>query len=148
MSSMYKELLKLNEARLGRDKPSVLVCLSESEIKTYLLNLVRNDFAFALAREAKRGITVTYESLGKPETFARILCFLDLDLSTLEVANVLANPSLRKLPAIPDSNIPHEKLLREVTESCYRYYRDGDSEGRSAAQVFDAQLREIERAFS
>ena len=146
-SEMHKAYSKLPGTELGPDKPSVFVGLSEEGFKSYLMNLVRNDFAFSSIRESNNGITVTYESLSEVDTFKRLLEFLGRDYSDIALEHVLENPALRKLPAIPDSNIPCEALLRAACESCYEYYRDCERSNRSAKKIFDAQLVEINRVF-
>jgi hypothetical protein len=146
-NEMHKAYSKLPGTDLGPDKPSVFVSLPEESLKGYLLNLVRNDFAFALIRENHSGMTVSYESLVEVGTFKRLLEFLRVEYSDVTLQNVLENPALRKLPTIPDSNIPYGELLRDATECCYRFYQNCDSEKRSAKQIFEAQLREISRVF-
>jgi hypothetical protein len=146
-SEMHKAYSKLPGTELGSDKPSVFVNLSEDVFKSYLVNLVRNDFAFASICESKNGITVSYESLRKTDTFKRLLKFIGMEYSHLTLKHVLENPALRKLPTIPDSNIPHETLLRDATESCYRFYEDCEMERRNAKRIFEAQLSEISRVF-
>ena len=146
-SEMHKAYSKLPGSELGPDKPSVFVGLSEDGFKSYLMNLVRNDFAFASIREVRSGITVTYESLSATSSFSRVLEFLEVQWTDVEIGNVIANPVLKKLPTIPDSNIPHEALLRDATEACYQFYRDDGVDKRGAKQIFEAQLGEIKRVF-
>lgn len=148
-SRMREAYSNLPESGLGPEKPSVPVQLSEEALRNYLLNLLRNDYAFATIGE-ECGVTsliVHYETLGAVEGFKRVLGYLDMNRSDDEIANVIANPLLKRLPTIPDSNIPHEASLHSASAACYAYYRDGDAGGQKAERIFEAQLGEIKRAF-
>jgi hypothetical protein len=100
---MYIECKKLSEMNLGPDKNSVPVNLSEDAIKRYLLNLVRNDYIFAVASERHGGITVYYETLQNPSTFMDVLENVGIDISIDKNQGTIERPLVKKLPPIPDS---------------------------------------------
>jgi hypothetical protein len=147
-SQMRKAYEKHSKLDLGPDKPSVFVNLSEEALRKYLTNLLRNDFVFSSIRESHNGITVNYESLQMTESFQRILDYLSVNYSNLYIKSAIQNPLLKKLPLISDSNIPYAQILQEITDSCYRYYQQDNAEIKTAKQIFDAQMKEVNSQFS
>ncbi|MDO8788021.1 MAG: hypothetical protein Q7J42_08110 [Sulfuritalea sp.] len=147
-SYMHQAYANLPVAELGPEKQSVFVGLPEEDFKKYLTNLIRNDFAFSCICNSKNGIRVNYESLQEISVFKRVLDYLEVEVNRYDLVSALDTPILRKLPTIPDSNIPHESLLREVTACCYQYFWDEILRKKSAQWIYEAQRKEIDRLFS
>lgn len=147
-AAMHKAYSALPGSALDATKPCVFVGLAEAEFKKYIENLVRNDHAFSLVCEAGQGIRVSYESLNTPGAYQAILKFLGMPCRPARVEAAIARPALRKLPAIPDENIPNWSDIKRLADSCFGLVADSRVRAGEANRVFAAQMDEIRRMFS
>jgi len=144
-STMYKVLAEFRKDNDPNTKGK-FVDLPPAALLGYLKNLVRNDFVFLEIARKNESLLVPYEKINL--LLGSVAAFLGKTISTKEIEKILLSPMLKKLPAIPDTNMAQEPMLRPVADNCYLDLLQGIQSGLSGKEILKSQLDRINKALS
>jgi hypothetical protein len=107
-------------------------------LKNTLLCFFVNDLvASDIVQNTRESKTVFYESIN--DSMPEIGDWLGIDASPAVYADLVANPRVKKLPAIPDEHIPHCEVLKPFAQNLNECIRLLKKNGAPVSTIWDGR---------